>query len=166
MASTLSLVISESHRKSQRKSRSLVTAVDTRALVPAQTYSGCGLIYYPTRRITKTCTHSGHTTCEGSTLRHITALNHFSKHTAHTCQILGVADRNVFILLLQADESWRCVNKYVFLYFPSENPDRSFRGPAWPGPLYQIMHSEIHTKSRNTGLCVHIHVYKQDDRSK
>lgn len=158
MASTLSLVISESHRKSQRKSRSLVTAVDTRALVPAQTYSGFGLIYYPTRRITKTRTHSGHTTCEGSTLRHITALNHFSKHTAHTCQILGVADRNVFILLLQADESWRCVNKYVFLYFPSENPDRSFRGPAWPVSSSNYAFWNSHKKQKHRPVRAHSHV--------
>lgn len=34
MASTVSLVFSESHRKSQRKSHSLVTVVDTRALAP------------------------------------------------------------------------------------------------------------------------------------
>lgn len=105
------------------------------------------------------CTHSGGTTCEGSTLRHITALNHFSKHTAHTCQILAVADRNVFILLLQADKSWRCVNKCVCLYFPSGKPDRSFRGAAWPVSSSNYAFWNSHKRQKHRPVRAHTHIH-------
>lgn len=70
-------------------------------------------------------------------------------------------DRNVFILLLWADGSWRCVNERACLYSPSGKPDRSLRKAGSACLLIKLCIPKSTQKGRNACLRVHV-----DDKSK
>lgn len=158
MASTVSLVISESRRKSQRK-----PAVQwlwwTRAhsLLHKLTVDLASSIA-PLAGLQK-CAHILDAPPVKAQRWDISQRWITSANTHRTCQILRDADRNVFILLLQADRSWKCVHKCLCLYLPNGKPDRSFWGTAWPVSSSNYAFWNSHKRQKHRPARAHRHIH-------